>query len=281
MATVVFGDFEWDDSKAEVNVRKHGVSFDEAATAFEDPEHLIVDDGSGDGETYWLIGFSISGQLLTVVHVERGQRERIISARRATPEDERRYRQGRGAPPAPPPRRTKAERRKALAEAARARLDALRSLGFIVPDDDGVALPPRGPRGGLWRPLEQYGLMYEGPSRRLVGLSREAFRALVLPAAWVKNPLYSTAPHVGVFDPLTLVEISRAQHEDRAAWLAACRRWVSWRRAQIDAEARVEHDDFMRRARDWQALRRERAEERRYWARAVGTRTENARGDQL
>jgi uncharacterized DUF497 family protein len=50
MATVVYGDFEWDDAKAEANMRKHDVSFDEAATAFEDPNHLIVDDGSGDGE---------------------------------------------------------------------------------------------------------------------------------------------------------------------------------------------------------------------------------------
>jgi uncharacterized protein len=164
MATVVYGDFEWDDAKAEANMRKHGVSFDEAATAFEDPNHLIVDDGSGDGETYWLVGFSIAGRLLTVVHVERGRRERIISARRATPEDERRYGHGRGEPTAPP-KGTKAERRKALAEVARARLDALRSLGFVIPGDDGVALPPRGPRGGLWRPLEQYGLMYEGPAR--------------------------------------------------------------------------------------------------------------------
>ena len=73
MATVVFGDFEWDDAKAEANVRNHGVSFDEAATAFEDPNHLIVDDGSGNGETYWLLGFSIAGRLLTVVHVERAQ----------------------------------------------------------------------------------------------------------------------------------------------------------------------------------------------------------------
>jgi len=43
MATVVYGDFEWDDAKAEANMRKHDVSFDEAATAFEDPNHLIVD----------------------------------------------------------------------------------------------------------------------------------------------------------------------------------------------------------------------------------------------
>lgn len=255
------------------------LSFDEAATAFEDPDHLIVDDGSSDGETYWLLGFSIAGRLLTVVHVERGQRERIISARRATVEDERRYRRGRGERGASPGRKTKAEHRKALVNVARARLDALRSLGLVISVDDGAMLPPRGPRGGLWRPLEQYGLMYEGPARRRLGLSRDAFRGLVLPTAWVKNPLYSTAPQVGVYDPCTLVEIARALRENRAEWLAQCRVFVSRRREQIDADVRVEHDDFMRRARDWQALRRERAEERRYWARAAGTRTD-VRGDQ-
>jgi hypothetical protein len=130
------------------------------------------------------------------------------------------------------------------------------------------------------RPLEQYGLMYEDPARRLLGLSRAAFRALVLPTAWVKNPLYSTAPHVGVYDPCTLVEIARALRQNRAEWLAQCRAFVSRRREQIDADVRVAHDDFMRRACDWNALRQERAEERRYWARAAGTRTENLRGDQ-
>jgi uncharacterized DUF497 family protein len=280
MATVVYGDFEWDDAKAEANMRKHGVSFDEAATAFEDPNHLIVDDGSGDGETYWLLGFSITGRLLTVVHVERGRRERIISAHRATVEDERRYRQGQGEPSAPPGRRTKADRRKALAEAARDRVGALRSLGFVVSGDDGGGLPRRGPRGGLWRPLEQYGQMYEGPARGLLALSREVFRGLVLPAAWVKNPRYSTAPKVGVYDPCSLVEISRALRNNRAEWLAQCRAFVSRRREQIDADVRVEHEEFMMRARGWQQVRRERVEERRYWARAAGTRTDNVRGDQ-
>ncbi len=49
--------------------------------------------------------------------------------------------------------------------------------------------------------------MYEGPARRLLGLSRDAFRDLVLPTAWVKNPLYSTARQVGVYDPRTLIEV--------------------------------------------------------------------------
>ena len=222
-------------------MRKHGVSFDEAATAFEDPNHLIVDDGSGDGKTYWLLGFSIAGRLLTVVHVERGRRERIISAHGATAEDERRYRQGQDEPSASRGKRTKADRREALAEVARARLDAVRSLGFVVPRDDGGGLPPRAPRGGLWRPLELYGLMYEGPARRLLGLSREAFRWLVLPA-----------PKVGVYDPLHARrdQPSVSRQPGRSA---QCRAFVSRRREQIDADVRVEHEEFMTRARSWLA----------------------------
>jgi uncharacterized DUF497 family protein len=90
VATVVRGDFEWDDAKAAANMLKHGVSFEEAITAFEDPRHLLVDDGAGDGG-YLLIGFSLHGRLLTVVHVERGQRERIVSAWRASTKEERLY----------------------------------------------------------------------------------------------------------------------------------------------------------------------------------------------
>jgi uncharacterized DUF497 family protein len=90
VATVVRGDFEWDDAKAASNLLKHGVSFEEAITAFEDPRHLIVGDGAGLGE-YLLIGFSLRGRLLTVVHVERGARERVVSAWRASAREERIY----------------------------------------------------------------------------------------------------------------------------------------------------------------------------------------------
>ncbi len=61
-------------------------------TAFEDRNHVIVEDGVGDG-TYLLIGLSHGGRLLTVVHVERGARERIISAWLATATEEGTYRQ--------------------------------------------------------------------------------------------------------------------------------------------------------------------------------------------
>lgn len=83
MPTVVEGDFEWDSAKAESNLEKHGVSFPEAATVFADPMAVYLDDGTGTGNTV-VIGTSLRERLLYVVHVERGQRDRIISARTAT-----------------------------------------------------------------------------------------------------------------------------------------------------------------------------------------------------
>jgi uncharacterized DUF497 family protein len=83
MPTVVEGDFEWDSTKAESNVAKHGVSFPEAATVFADPMAVYLDDGSGAGNMV-VIGTSLRERLLYVVHVERGARDRIISARPAT-----------------------------------------------------------------------------------------------------------------------------------------------------------------------------------------------------
>lgn len=82
MPTVVEGDFEWDSAKAESNLEKHGVSFPEAATVFADPIALYLDDGTGTGNMV-VIGTSLRERLLYVVHVERGQRDRIISARTA------------------------------------------------------------------------------------------------------------------------------------------------------------------------------------------------------
>ncbi|MBK7402944.1 MAG: hypothetical protein IPJ34_43650, partial [Myxococcales bacterium] len=80
---------------------------------------------------------------------------------------------------------------------ARERLDALRALGCAVAGDDGVNLPAGGPRGGLSRPISHYGLVFEKPAREALGLSHVEFRALVLPAAWVKNPESVTGPRVG------------------------------------------------------------------------------------
>lgn len=93
VATVVEGDFEWDSDKAASNLVKHGVSFPEAATVFADPFAVYLDDGSGVGRMV-VIGTSLRERVLFVVHVERGQRDRIISARRATREERAVYETG-------------------------------------------------------------------------------------------------------------------------------------------------------------------------------------------
>ena len=93
MATVIEGDFEWDSDKAASNLAKHGVSFPEAATVFADPLAVYLDDGSGVGRMV-VIGTSLRERLLYVVHVERGARDRIISARSATPGERQVYETG-------------------------------------------------------------------------------------------------------------------------------------------------------------------------------------------
>lgn len=93
MPTVVEGDFEWDSEKAASNLVKHGVSFPEAATVFADPLAVYLDDGSGLGNIV-VIGTSLQERVLCVVHVERGQRDRIISARPATPGEREVYEPG-------------------------------------------------------------------------------------------------------------------------------------------------------------------------------------------
>jgi hypothetical protein len=83
VATVIEGDFEWDEDKALSNLEKHGVSFPEAATVFADPAAVYLDDGSATDRMV-VIGTSLRDRVLYVVHVERGSLDRIISARPAT-----------------------------------------------------------------------------------------------------------------------------------------------------------------------------------------------------
>jgi uncharacterized protein len=90
MATAVFGDFEWDSRKAASNARKHGVSFKEASTVFADTDYLLTADTSSP-DRFLVIGTSAFARVLTVVHVERGPRIRIISARKATNHEEKTY----------------------------------------------------------------------------------------------------------------------------------------------------------------------------------------------
>lgn len=84
-------DFSWDERKAASNLKKHGVSFDEAATVFADPLALAIDDAVHPERTL-LLGMSDRHRLLLVVHAELDESTiRIISARRATSHERRRY----------------------------------------------------------------------------------------------------------------------------------------------------------------------------------------------
>ena len=85
--------FEWDANKANKNVEKHHVSFEEAATVFDDPMFItfIDDEHSIDEERYITIGLSNRGRLLILAHADRQDRIRIISARQATKKEEQFY----------------------------------------------------------------------------------------------------------------------------------------------------------------------------------------------
>ena len=89
-------DFEWDPDKALRNARKHGVEFDEAATAFRDPLSITIPDfrHSAVEQRYVLLGQSERGRLLVVMHTDRGNTVRIISARMADSRERRRYEEG-------------------------------------------------------------------------------------------------------------------------------------------------------------------------------------------
>ena len=85
--------FEWDSRKARSNLAKHGVGFEEASTIFGDPLSLTILDPehSLSEERYITMGRAFTGKLLVVVHTERGDNIRIISARRASRRERKFY----------------------------------------------------------------------------------------------------------------------------------------------------------------------------------------------
>jgi uncharacterized protein len=89
-------DFEWDEDKARANLRKHGISFDEAATLFLDVASVTIPDPdhSTGEQRYVDIGSSEKGRVLVVVYTERRGNIRIISCREATPLERRVYEEG-------------------------------------------------------------------------------------------------------------------------------------------------------------------------------------------
>ncbi|MBY0400486.1 BrnT family toxin [Myxococcota bacterium] len=87
-------DFVWDLRKAAANFKKHGVSFDEAATAFDDRLGAYFPDSLHE-DRFILIGYSRKQRMLYVVHAEvQAAAIRIISARRATQHEKARYEEG-------------------------------------------------------------------------------------------------------------------------------------------------------------------------------------------
>jgi hypothetical protein len=89
-------EFEWDEGKAASNARKHGVSFHEAATVFGDPSAVtfLDPDHSENEHRFLTFGSSRSNQLLVVAHTDRGDKVRIISARRMMKYERRIYEEG-------------------------------------------------------------------------------------------------------------------------------------------------------------------------------------------
>jgi uncharacterized DUF497 family protein len=84
-------EFEWDEEKYAINLRKHSVKFEEAAEVFFDPLGVYDDASVADEERESVTGFSFSAQALFVVFVERAVRMRIVSARPATAQERDKY----------------------------------------------------------------------------------------------------------------------------------------------------------------------------------------------
>jgi len=89
-------EFEWDPDKAQVNLAKHDVSFDEATTVFGDPLAITIDDPdhSQQEQRFLTTGVSRDHRTIIVSHMDRGGRLRIISARVTSSSERRQYEQG-------------------------------------------------------------------------------------------------------------------------------------------------------------------------------------------
>ncbi|MGG7047974.1 MULTISPECIES: BrnT family toxin [unclassified Campylobacter] len=86
--------YEWDEVKALLNIAKHGVSFDEAKTAFCDEYGIVVfdEEHSNDEERFYLLAMSEKDRILVVIHCYRHEDTiRIISARKATTKEKKQY----------------------------------------------------------------------------------------------------------------------------------------------------------------------------------------------
>ena len=94
--TVVFGRFEWDEQKAQANIRKHGISFEDAVSIFDDPllwERYDWENSTIEENRYFGIGQIDGFVIVASCYTNRNGRTRIINARRATGKEEKDYEQ--------------------------------------------------------------------------------------------------------------------------------------------------------------------------------------------
>lgn len=91
----MYDGFEWDPTKAASNLKKHGVSFEEASTVFDDPLSITINDDehSVEEDRFVTMGRSDEGRLVVVCHCDREQRIRIFSSRTAEHYEQRQYEQ--------------------------------------------------------------------------------------------------------------------------------------------------------------------------------------------
>ena len=83
---------EFDPDKARANLKKHGVSFAHAEQALRDPSAWTLEDPDAVGERRWVtLGMDALGRIILVVHAQRGERTRMISARKASQGEAVRY----------------------------------------------------------------------------------------------------------------------------------------------------------------------------------------------
>lgn len=92
---MVLGVFEWDRRKAEINLKKHTVDFADAVAVFSDDSAITLQDDSNGEERFVSVGLDAVGRVLVVAFSWRGERIRLISARRATRRERRQYEERR------------------------------------------------------------------------------------------------------------------------------------------------------------------------------------------
>jgi len=87
--------FEWDRRKVEINLKKHAVDFADAVAVFSDDSAITLQDDSNGEERFVSVGLDALGRVLVVAFSWRGERIRLISARRATRRERRQYEERR------------------------------------------------------------------------------------------------------------------------------------------------------------------------------------------